>query len=173
MVDAGGPGYPWYFGWHYANKPEKAEDANVMIDEDMRVFVKKDVKKGDEALLIYGPRHDVIKNAMIWKEVGNGLYKKVKYPESDSETETEVEEVAAQDIEEVATGNKRNASTSIMTTTRAKSKKKVGCGDETFQWRRRKRWKKGEKGKKVANKRILYAGISEVGESWTKKKLNL
>ena len=79
VVDAGGPGYPMYFGWHYANKPEKKEDANVLIDKDMRIFPLRDVKKGEEALFWYGTRHDNINNAYTWEKAGYGLFKKKTY----------------------------------------------------------------------------------------------
>ena len=77
VIDAGGGvGYPMYFGWHFANSPEKPEDANVFVDDEMRVFCVKDVKKGDEAFFYYGERHDVVNN--IIKKSQSAKHKKSK-----------------------------------------------------------------------------------------------
>jgi len=42
-------------------------DANVLVDDEMRVFTLKDVSPGDEAFLYYGPRRDHIDNAIRQK----------------------------------------------------------------------------------------------------------
>ena len=68
VIDAGGGmTYPMYFGWHFANNPDDPMDANVLVDDEMRVFTLKDVSPGDEAFLYYGPRRDHIDNAIRQK----------------------------------------------------------------------------------------------------------
>ena len=70
VVDGSGPGWPIYFGWHYANAPDTEEGANVMIDDDMFVYPTRDVKKGEEAFFNYGKKRDVIDNLKKPKKKG-------------------------------------------------------------------------------------------------------
>ena len=75
VVDAHGPGYPMYLGWHYANNPGGRAGANVFVDKDMLVFCTKDVKKGDEAFFFYGEERDLIDNLVAppANQDGNGI----------------------------------------------------------------------------------------------------
>ena len=71
VIDArGGVGYPMFLGWHFANSPENPDDANVFVDEDMRVFALVDVKKGQEAYFYYGERHNNINNVVQTNKKG-------------------------------------------------------------------------------------------------------
>ena len=65
VVDGVGPGWPIYFGWHYANAPENPEGANVLIDDDMYIYPNRDVKKGEEAFFFYGKKRDQIDNLKL------------------------------------------------------------------------------------------------------------